>query len=72
MMVAGESAISSIRIMEEARQSHIRIHDMASKSASYYPHHKDVQLIAQHLHDRSVRFKMYIHNRNGKFKLIQH
>jgi hypothetical protein len=45
----------TIHIMKVLRQSPMRIHDVAGKSAIYYPHHEGALLIAKRLHEENSR-----------------
>jgi hypothetical protein len=45
----------TIHIMKVSRQSPMRVHDVAGKSAVCYPHHKDAELIAKRLHEENSR-----------------
>jgi hypothetical protein len=45
----------TIHIRKVPRQSPMRIHDVAGKSAIYYPHHEGTWLIAKRFHEENSR-----------------
>jgi hypothetical protein len=45
------TSLFTIHIMKVPRQSPMRIHDVAGKSAIYYPHHEGAQLFAKRFHE---------------------
>jgi hypothetical protein len=45
----------TIKIMKVLSWSTMRVHDVVSKSAIYYPHHASASFIAKRLHEENSR-----------------